>query len=344
MKLGIYAIFRDEAPRMKDWMESVLSEVKEGDSITLVDTGSVDGGGVTAREAWKDRTLTFDGVVFKISDIAVRPWRFDVALNTALALVPGDVDFAWRLDLDERPRPGWRQVIEEAAQFKPEAERIRYQYAWSESHVYWSDRLHKRHGVLWRGIAHEQLYKEGGEKWDDAFAHDLHVVHMRDESVDRKNRDMELMKRAIAESPYDPITQFYYARANRDLALSDKSEEAATEAARWFMGFLQNPATATMKHYRIEAMLFMATYSKTREDYESWLLRAVAEDPTNRKAWMWLGKWQEWAGNASLALGAAVRAKNLPGRTGGFLDDSSFDGDAPIEMIRRIRKNAKKRS
>ena len=45
---------------------------------------------------------------------AITPWRFDVARNRSLDLVPADADLCVCTDLDEVFQPGWREKVEEA--------------------------------------------------------------------------------------------------------------------------------------------------------------------------------------------------------------------------------------
>ena len=56
----------------------------------------------------------------------IKPWRFDVARNESLKLVPEDVDVCICLDLDEIMRPGWRKVIETL--WEKDTTRLRYTY------------------------------------------------------------------------------------------------------------------------------------------------------------------------------------------------------------------------
>ena len=50
--------------------------------------------------------LTRAGVT--VHRIAVRPWRFDIARNATIALIPDDVDVCCSMDMDMFLDPGWR--------------------------------------------------------------------------------------------------------------------------------------------------------------------------------------------------------------------------------------------
>ena len=77
MKICVYAICKNEEKHVKRWVESM----KEADEIYVLDTGSTD------NTVEKLKKL---GVNVQIE--IVTPWRFDVARNKSLDLVPLDVD------------------------------------------------------------------------------------------------------------------------------------------------------------------------------------------------------------------------------------------------------------
>ena len=60
---------------------------------------------------------------------AITPWRFDVARNRSLDLVPADADLCVCTDLDEVFQPGWREKVEEA--WTPGVDRLLYRYTWN---------------------------------------------------------------------------------------------------------------------------------------------------------------------------------------------------------------------
>lgn len=113
MKIGVYTIAKNEEHFVERWANSA----KEADYRFILDTGSTDN--TVAR-------ATALGVDVAVSSIS--PWRFDDARNTALALLPADIDICIALDMDEILVEGWREALE---QIKPETTRPRYQYTWS---------------------------------------------------------------------------------------------------------------------------------------------------------------------------------------------------------------------
>src|SRR5690348_8705571 len=99
MKVAVYTIALNEAAHAERWASSCA----EADYRIVADTGSTDGT-VEALEA--------QGVT--VHRIAVRPWRFDLARNAAMALIPADVDVCCTMDMDMFLDPGWRPRLEAA--------------------------------------------------------------------------------------------------------------------------------------------------------------------------------------------------------------------------------------
>ena len=86
MKVCVYAISKNEEKFVHRWVESM----KEADEIYVLDTGSTDSTVALLEEA---------GVHVTVEEF--NPWRFDVARNRSLELVPDDCDICVCTDLDE---------------------------------------------------------------------------------------------------------------------------------------------------------------------------------------------------------------------------------------------------
>ena len=101
MKICVYAICKNEEKFAERWMNSM----SEADGIYVLDTGSTDN---------TVKLLTKLGANVKTEIIS--PWRFDVARNRSLQLVPDDCDVCVCTDLDELFEKGWRGKLENAWQ------------------------------------------------------------------------------------------------------------------------------------------------------------------------------------------------------------------------------------
>ena len=96
-KVVVYAICKNEEKFVNRWIESM----KEADKIVVLDTGSDDD---TVKKL-KEQNVYVESKV-------INPWRFDVARNEALKLVPEDTDICVCTDLDEVFEKGWREELE----------------------------------------------------------------------------------------------------------------------------------------------------------------------------------------------------------------------------------------
>ena len=128
--------------------------MKEADRIIVLDTGSTD--------QTVSKLKELGAYVYEEKII---PWRFDIARNHSLDLVPQDADICVCVDLDERFEPGWRDNLERF--WKKDTNRAQYRYTWnfnedgSEGYVFWIDKIHARHGFHWENPVHEILVYTG---------------------------------------------------------------------------------------------------------------------------------------------------------------------------------------
>lgn len=118
-KICVYAICKNEEKFVKRWYESV----KEADNIYVLDTGSTD------NTVDKLKELGVNVIVKEI-----KPWRFDVARNESLKLIPEDTDICVCIDLDEVISNGWRKKLEEI--WDDDVNHLRYNYNWSHDEMH----------------------------------------------------------------------------------------------------------------------------------------------------------------------------------------------------------------
>lgn len=215
VKIAVYSICLNEAKHVERWLKAT----EDADVRVVADTGSTDGTVDMLREA---------GVA--VSSISVKPWRFDVARNAALALVPEDVDVCLILDMDEVPEKDFFDKVRKA--YKPE-----YTRGWIRLHTHneWSaNRLHSRHGYLWIRPCHEVAVPYGGTE-QVHFEVNAHIYHEPDAEKSRKHY-LDLLLMAVEENPEDARMWTYLVREyyfNRNWTQLLAAGEQALELGGW---------------------------------------------------------------------------------------------------------------
>jgi tetratricopeptide (TPR) repeat protein len=198
LKIAVYAICLNEEAFVARFMDCA----READLVIVADTGSTDGT-VAALEA--------RGAI--VHPIEVRPWRFDHARQTALGLVPEDVDICLSLDLDQVLAPGWRGKLERA--WKPPINQTYYTLAWGRNHdgsprEMLDNRIHARHGFVWRYPVHECIFPDG------IVSHLLVMRHFRIEHLPDLDKSrgqyLDLLELAAREQPNLPRHAHYLGR------------------------------------------------------------------------------------------------------------------------------------
>ena len=146
MKICVYAISKNESKFVDRWVDSM----SEADDIYVLDTGSTD----DTVEKLKKRDV-------KVSEEIITPWRFDVARNKSLNLLPDDVDICVCTDLDEVFNKGWRKELEK--NWTQETTRLSYIYNWSLDSdnkpivTFYLNKIHTRNDYKWTHSVHEVL-------------------------------------------------------------------------------------------------------------------------------------------------------------------------------------------
>lgn len=162
-KIAVYTICKNEVSNVDKWVNSML----EADYLCVLDTGSTDG-------TWERFTELQNKYPKKIilSRAEIKPWRFDVARNASMKLIPKEADFCVCTDLDEILAPGWGDKFREAWD-KSNKHRLWYKYAWSHNEdgtparVFWYDKCHDNSGHwYWKYPVHETLTWDGSEGYD----------------------------------------------------------------------------------------------------------------------------------------------------------------------------------
>lgn len=211
MRIAVYTIARDEVSEVAGWEAAT----RDADYRLVLDTGSADG---------TDRLLKAAGV--NVFHATFRPWRFDDAFNAALTMVPADIDVCFRVDMDERPRTGWRTAVERVWS---NINILWHEYHHSPSKCYYSDRIHSRYGFRWSGPTHEgPSWRDAGSVFQSATSDSIVVDHFP-KSKSRPD-NLPLLKESVTENRSDAHRTFLYTHA---LLGAGHLEEGLNELQRY---------------------------------------------------------------------------------------------------------------
>lgn len=293
MKIAVYTIALNEAA----FVEPFCKSAADADLIVIGDTGSTDN---TAQEA-----RGYGAIVYPIT---ITPWRFDLARNAVLALIPPDIDVCISLDLDERLEPGWREEIERVWTLG-ETTQLLYLFDWGAGIRFRYEKIHARAGYHWHHPCHEYPRADGRCPVVWAETGMLLVRHHPDNSKSR-GQYLPLLELSVQEDPTCPRNAFYYAR---ELSFAGRWIDSIVECRR----YLALPG-ANWPNERCYAWRVMGDCYQRLGDLggaERCYIRASHEAPNTREPWCGLamiyystGRWLECFDAATRALAIVDRA------------------------------------
>ena len=311
-KVCVYAICKNEEDFVDRWYESM----KEADAIYVLDTGSTD--------STVDK-LRSNGVNVSVKEI--KPWRFDVARNISLDMVPDDFDICVCTDLDEVLNKGWRDELERV--WGKDTTRCRYIYNWKLDQdnkpiiSFFYEKFHARHGYRWIYPVHEILSADREEKW--VITDKIVLNHYPDCSKSRGSY-LELLELSVKEYPDSDRNRHYL---GREYMFHRKWNEAIDTLIS-HLGMIN----ATWKDERAASMRFIARCYKELGRYEEarmWLNKAIVEAPYLRDAYVELAlleyldsNWQEVYDKASEALKIPINERSYINEAFTF-DETVYD-------------------
>jgi len=277
-KVCVYAICKNEETFVKRWVESM----KEADEIYVLDTGSVDNTVNLLRE---------NGVNVFVEKIV--PWRFDVARNKSLDLVPKDTDICVCTDLDEVFDCGWRDKLEKNY---IAGSRVNYTYNWHINNngipdvTFLLNKIHPRNGYRWSHPVHEVLTCIKEEKTTNIT--DIVLNHYPDKSKSRGSY-LELLELSVREDSEDDRNMHYL---GREYMYYGRWEECINTLKKHL-----DLKSATWDLERAASMRYIArSYYNLRNEEEAiyWYKKSINEANNTREGYVELailynkqGKW-----------------------------------------------------
>ena len=277
-KICIYAICKNEIKFVDQWLDNM----SEADYIVVLDTGSTDG---TYEKLKQDKRVT------KVIKKEIKPWRFDVARNESMKLVPDDANILLCTDFDETFEPGWGKLIRD--NWTTQTTRGYYMYAWSHTNIgepsdmFVYNKLHTR-GYKWIYPVHEILTaipEEVPEEHIIDFGKQIFLHHWPDKTKER-HYYFDLLKLSVEENPSNCHVQLLYAR---EYLLNNDQNGALPE----YLKLLKMPEIDKPENRNIllEALGRVADIYCIQKNYDESIWYAqefIKEDPTYREPYLLL--------------------------------------------------------
>lgn len=206
-KICVYAICKNEEKFVDRWLESM----SEADYVVVLDTGSTDN---------TYDLLKNDSRVTRVEQKEINPWRFDVARNESMKLIPEDTTIFVCTDLDEVFEPGWADIL------RNEWDEKKHKKAWcsmiwshkedgSPARIYYHSRIHSNE-FKWKYPVHELLVKKDDENCIITEVNTLNAfgkvnLHHYPDGEKSRNSYLKLLELRVKEDKEDWYGLLYLA-------------------------------------------------------------------------------------------------------------------------------------
>ena len=268
MKIYVYAICKNEEKFVSRWVKSM----KEADGIYVLDTGSTD-----------NTKELLEKLGVNVKQKIITPWRFDIARNESLKLVPNDAEICICTDLDEVFEPGWRKELEN--QWTKNTTKARYNYNWSLDKNnkpivnFYIEKMHSRNNYKWTHPVHEVLTYTGKDEKIITLKN-ITLNHYPDSSKSRSSY-LPLLELSVQEEPEDDRNMHYLGREY----MYYKQWTKAIETLKKHLTLKK----AIWKDERAASLRFISRCYKNLENYSEarhYLEEAIKEAPHLRDAYV----------------------------------------------------------
>nr|WP_312578769.1 glycosyltransferase [Sedimentibacter sp.] len=308
-KICVYGICKNEEQFVDRWMDAV----SEADMVIVTDTGSTDN---TVEKLRKRGAIVYTDII--------KPWRFDVARNTAMDHIPEDIDICVSNDLDEVFESGWREKLE--AEWMPFHTRARYMFTWSynsdgsPNKQYPMEKIHCRNGYRWVHPVHEILEYNDKNKERCVVIKGLTLNHYPDTTKPR-SQYLPLLKISAEENPNDDRVMFWLGREYMYYNMYDESISTLNRYLKM--------RTAIWNEERSAAMRFISKcYTKKGNSQlaKEWLFKAISECPKTREPYLYMARYGYGEKDWPLVYMMVNEALKITEKTGSYLlETSSWD-------------------
>ena len=264
-KVCVYAIAKNEEKFVKRWYDSI----KDADEIYVLDTGSTD-----------NTVSILKSLGVNVIEKEIVPWRFDIARNESLKLVPDDTDICICIDIDEIMSKGWREELESI--WNNNINLLSYNYNWNHDEKgrplvnFYIEKIHSRNDFEWVHPVHEVL-KYNGNNLVKSTTDKITVDHYADNTKSRSSY-LPLLELSVKENPTDDRNMHYL---GREYMFYGKWNESIDTLIKHL-----SLESSTWKDERCASMRFIARcYKKLGrfDEAKMWLEKAIVEAPYLRE-------------------------------------------------------------
>jgi tetratricopeptide (TPR) repeat protein len=315
-RIAIYTIAKNEAHNVAGFIESC----QDADIVIVGDTGSDDG---------TQHMLQQRGAI--VVPLHIEPWRFDVARNTVLSLVPPEFEVCFALDLDERLQKGWREAIEPCWDTDYH-NRLWFKYIHSFNSAGAAESVgtkgfaHSRNGYVWKHRVHEDIYWQGNPADEHPLRLPAVVVEHRQAAKKSRDTYLSLLQDECAS---ETVTQRHVFWLCRELFYR-KSWKSVLAACQKLLSYSDLWHVERAHGLYMQAAAFEAT--GTRQDALQAHMRGCDAAPKEREPWFEFGRFyykqKQWA----QAYGLFVQCLEITHRGDHYLTSATAWGPWPHYM------------
>ena len=308
-KICVYAISKNEEKFVDRWYESM----KEADTIYVLDTGSTD-----------NTVNKLEKLGVNVKQEIINPWRFDVARNISMDMIPDDYDICVCTDLDEVFIPGWRKELETI--WDKNTDRLMYNYNWllDENNNplvnFYIEKIHTRKNYKWTHPVHEVLTFTGNGRENKKVTDNITVNHYPDSTKSRSSY-LPLLELSVKEDPDNDRNMHYL---GREYMYYQKWNECIDTLIKHL-----NLPSAKWKDERCASMRFIARSYSNLERFDEarmWLDKAIKEAPYLRDPYVERAILEYRLNNWDGVLEYCNKALKIKSHTKSYINEQfSFD-------------------
>ena len=290
IKICCYAICADEP---KEFIDQWLESMSGADYICVLVTKRANDNYFQLKEYQKQDKYKNKLIV---DENAITPWRFDVARNESMKLIPEDSDVLVCTDIDERLDPDFWNDLRKIVFEHPNFNRIFYRYAWSHDEkgnpkwIFWYDKITQAKGWKWKFPVHEALVCS-----DDSYEGQyympkdkIYLHHYPDQTKSRSSY-LGLLKQRAEEYPEDLYGLYYLAR---EYSFIDDYANGLITAYTLYQRIRVNPVLDDMRMLP-SVLCMMGDFSYKlgiKDDAEYYYRQAITAEPTFRDGYVKLAQ------------------------------------------------------